>query len=103
MPNRPVHAILAAMSPLRIAGFALIAVACLFAFASVYYAMIGVGGGLSLYRCLVQVLPASVNWLQRYMWSSLWNGLYIILVQPAWVVVGIIGLLCVGLGRKHVE
>ena len=37
------------------------------------------------------------------MWTSLWNGLYIILVQPAWVVVGIIGLLCIGLGKKHVE
>ena len=82
---------------------ALIAVACLFAFASVYYAMIGVGGGLSLYDVWYKFLPASVNWLQRYMWTSLWNGLYIILVQPAWVVVGIIGLLCIGLGKKHVE
>jgi hypothetical protein len=103
VPNRPVHAILPAMSPLRIAGFALVAVACLFAFASVYYAMIGVGGGLSLYDVWYKFLPASVNWLQRYLWTSLWNGLYIILVQPAWVVVGIIGLLCIGLGKKHVE
>jgi hypothetical protein len=91
------------MSPLRIAGFALIAIACLFAFASIYYAMIGVSGGLSLYDVWYKFLPASVNWLQRYMWTSLWNGLYIILVQPAWVVVGIIGLLCIGLGKKHVE
>ena len=48
-------------------------------------------------------LPASLNWLQRYLWTTLWNGIYIILVQPAWLVVGIIGLLCIGLGRKHVE
>ena len=47
VPNWPAHAILAAMSPLRIAGFTLIAIACLFAFASIYYAMIGVGGLLS--------------------------------------------------------
>ena len=91
------------MSPLRIAGFALIAVACLFAFASLYYAMIGVSGGLSLYDVLYKFVPAILNWLQRYMWTGLWNGLYIILVQPAWVVVGIIGLLCIGLGKKHVE
>jgi hypothetical protein len=37
------------------------------------------------------------------MWTNLWNGLYIILIQPAWVVVGIIGLLCIGLGKKTVE
>ena len=103
VPNRLRHAILRAMSPLRIAGFALIAVACLFAFASLYYAMLGRGGGLSLYDVWYKFLPASVNWVQRYLWSTLWNGLYIILIQPAWVVVGIIGLLCIGLGKKHVE
>ena len=103
VPNRPTHAILAGMSPLRITGFVLIAVACLFAFASIYYAMIGVSGGLSLYDVWYKFLPASLNWVQRFLWSSLWNGLYIILVQPAWVVVGIIGLLCIGLGKKTVE
>jgi len=103
MPNRSRRAILPGMSPLRIAGFALVAVACLFAFASVYYAMIGVDSGLSLYDVWYKFLPASLNWLQRYLWTTLWNGLYIILVQPAWVVVGIIGLLCIGLGRKSVE
>jgi hypothetical protein len=41
--------------------------------------------------------------LQRYLWSGLWNGFYIILVQPAWVVVGVVGLLCIGLGRRRVE
>ena len=91
------------MSPLRIAGFTLVAIACVFAFASVYYAMIGVGGGLSLYDVWNKFLPASLNWMQRYLWSTLWNGLYIILVQPAWVVVGVIGLLCIGLGRRRVE
>ena len=103
VPNRPAHAILPAMSPLRIAGFALVAVSVLFAFASIYYAAIGVGGGLSLYDVWYKFLPASLNWLQRYLWTSLWNGFYIILVQPAWVVVGIIGLLCIGLGKKKVE
>ena len=91
------------MSPLRIAGFTLVAIACVFAFASVYYAMIGVGGGLSLYDVWNKFLPASLNWMQRYLWSTLWNGLYIILIQPAWVVVGVIGLLCIGLGQRRVE
>jgi hypothetical protein len=103
VPNRPAHAILPAMSPLRIAGFVLIAVACLFAFASIYYAMIGVSGGLSLYDVWNKFLPASLNWVQRSLWSALWNGLYVILVMPAWAVVGVIGLLCVGLGKKTVE
>jgi len=92
------------MSPLRIAGFALIAVACLFAFASVFYTMTGQEtGGLSLYDVWYKFLPASLNWVQRYTWTGLWNGIYIILVQPAWVVVGVVGLLCIGLGRRRVE
>jgi hypothetical protein len=92
------------MSPLRITGFVLIAAACLFAFASLFYAMTDQAyGGLSLYDVWYKFLPASLNWVQRYMWTGLWNGIYIILVQPAWMVVGVIGLLCVGLGRKKVE
>jgi hypothetical protein len=91
------------MSPLRIAGFVLIAIACLFAFASGYYALIGVSGGLSLYDVWYKFLPSSLNAMERYLWTGLWNGLHIILIQPAWMVVGIIGLLCVGLGRKRVE
>ena len=91
------------MSPVRIVGFVFIAIAILFAIASIWYALIGVGGGLSLYDVWYKFLPASLGWLQRYLWTSLWNGIYIILVQPAWVVVGIIGLLCIGLGKKRVE
>src|ERR1044072_6184636 len=81
VPNRSAHAILPSMSPLRIAGFALGAVAFLFAFASIYYAMMGVVDGLSLYDVWNKSRPASLNWLQRYLWTSLWNGFYIILVQ----------------------
>jgi hypothetical protein len=91
------------MSPIRIAGFVLIAAAILFAIASIWYAVIGVSGGLSLYDVWYKFLPSSLNWVQRYLWTGLWNGIYIILIQPAWLVVGIIGLFCVGLGRKRVE
>jgi hypothetical protein len=91
------------MSPLRIAGFVLIALACLFAVGSAWYAFRGHSGGLSLYDVWFKFLPASLNWLQRYLWTSVWNGLYVILIMPAWFVVGVVGLLCVGLGRKTVE
>ncbi|MEZ5833428.1 MAG: hypothetical protein R3D05_19830 [Dongiaceae bacterium] len=91
------------MSPLRIAGFVLIAAACLFAFASLFYRMTGQAPGLSLYDVWFKFLPASLNWVQRSIWTSLWNGLYTILIMPAWMVVGVIGLICIGLGKKRVE
>jgi hypothetical protein len=91
------------MSPLRIAGFMLIAVAVLFAIAHMWYAFLGHSGGLSLYDVWYKFLPASLTWVQRTLWTSLWNGLYIILVMPAWAVAGVLGLLCIGLGRKQVE
>jgi hypothetical protein len=91
------------MSPLRIVGFVLIAAAVLFAIASIWYSVLGISSGLSLYDVCYKFLPAGLNWLQRYLWAGLWNGIYIILIQPAWMVVGIIGLLCVGLGRRRVE
>ena len=91
------------MSPLRIAGFIFIAAAVLFAAAGLWYRVIGVDEGMSLYDVWQKFLPASLHWVQRTIWSSLWNGLYAILVMPAWMVVGVIGLLCIGLGRKRVE
>ena len=91
------------MSPLRIAGFGLIALAVLFAFGSIWYALVGGDGNLSLYDVWNKFLPASLNWVQRSLWGSLWNGLYIILVMPAWAVVGVIGMICIGLGRRRVE
>ena len=93
----------AGMSPLRIVGFVLVSVAALFGFANIWYAMTGTGGGLSLYDVWYKFLPASLNLVQRYVWTGLWNGLLIILIQPAWMVVGILGLLCIGLGRRKVE
>jgi hypothetical protein len=92
------------MSPLRIAGFVLVALAGLFGFDNIYYAMTGKGSGsLSLYDVWYKFGPGSLNLLQQYLWSGLWNGIYIILARPAWVVVGILGLLFIGLGRKRVE
>jgi len=91
------------MSPLRITGFVLVAMAVLFAAASLWYAVIGQDSHLSLYDVWFKFLPASLNWVQRTVWSGLWNGLYTILSMPAWTVVGIIGLVCIGLGRKRVE
>ncbi len=92
-----------AMSPLRIIGFVLIALAVLFAAASLWYRVIGVGANLSLYEVWLKFLPASLYWIQRTVWSALWNGLYIILVMPAWAVMGVLGLICIGLGRRRIE
>ena len=94
--NRP-------MSPLRIVGLGLIAIACLFGFANVWYWFLGHSGGLSLYDVWNKFLPSSLNMMQRYLWTGLWNGIYIILVQPAWLVMGILGAVCVGLGRRTIE
>jgi hypothetical protein len=91
------------MSPLRIAGFVLVALAALFGFANIFYAMTGAGGSLSLYDVWYKFGPSSLNVMQQYLWSGLWNGIYIILARPAWVVVGVLGLLLIGLGRKRVE
>ncbi|WP_119301610.1 hypothetical protein [Dongia deserti] len=91
------------MSPLRIAGFILIAMAVLFAAASLWYAVIDGNSHLSLYDVWYKFLPASLNWVQRSVWSGLWNGIYTILIMPAWAVVGVVGLICIGLGRKRVE
>ncbi len=91
------------MSPLRITGFVLIAAAVLFAAASLFYAVVGVDESMSLYAVWQKFLPASLNWVQRSVWSALWNGLHTILVMPAWAVTGVIGLICIGLGRKRVE
>jgi hypothetical protein len=93
----------AGMSPVRIAGFILIAMAILFAIASLWYMVIGEDSHLSLYDVWYKFLPGSLNWVQRTVWSTLWNGLYTILIMPAWMVVGVIGLVCIGLGRKRVE
>ena len=93
----------AAMSPLRIAGFILVGMAALFGFGNLWYWFLGHTGGLSLYDVWYKFLPSSLNMMQRYLWSGLWNGIYVILVQPAWLVVGILGGICIGLGRKRVE
>jgi sterol desaturase/sphingolipid hydroxylase (fatty acid hydroxylase superfamily) len=93
----------ARMSPLRIAGFVLLGFAALFAFGSLWYAVMDVGEGLSLYDVWQKFLPASLNWVQRSLSASLWNGIHVILIMPAWAVVGVIGLLCIGLGRKRHE
>ena len=91
------------MSPLRIAGFVLVAIACLFAVANIWYWLIDEGNGLSLYDVWLKFAPSSLTFVQRYIWATLWNFLVIGLAQPAWMVVGVIGLLCIGLGRRRVE
>ncbi len=96
------------MSPLRIAGFALIALACLFGIANIWYWMIDAGGGgISLYDVWYKFGPTSLNviqgFIERHVWTALWNGILIILIQPAWLVLGVVGALCVGLGRRRVE
>ena len=91
------------MSPLRIAGFVLIAMSALFGIASIYYEMIGESSNLSMYDVWFKFLPASLNWVQRSLWSSLWTGLYTILVMPAWMVSAVAGVICIDLGRRQVQ
>jgi hypothetical protein len=91
------------MSPLRIAGFVLIAMSALFGIAAIYYEVIGESSHLSMYDVWYKFLPASLNWVQRTVWGGLWTGLYTILIMPAWAVSAVAGVICIGLGRKQVE
>ena len=91
------------MSPLRISGFVLVAVATLFALGSLWYSVMGIASGLSLYDVWYKFLPGSLNWVQRNIWAGLWHLLSVILVMPAWAVVGLAGLICIGLGRRRIE
>ena len=91
------------MSPLRLAGFVLLGFAALFAFGSLWYAVMGTGEGVSLYDVWQKFLPASLNWVQRTLSGAMWNGIFVILIMPAWAVVGVIGLICIGLGRKRLD
>ena len=95
------------MHPVRIAGFVLVAMASLFAVANLWYWLIGDPAGVSVYDVWYKYASTSLNVLQgfieRHIWSGLWSGLYIILIQPAWLVFGVAGILCIGLGRRKVE
>jgi hypothetical protein len=96
------------MSPLRIVGFGLIGLACLFGVANIWYFIIGAsGGGVSLYDVWFKFGPGSLNFvqtmIQKYVWAALWSGINVILKQPAWLVFGILGGLCIGLGGRKVE
>ena len=100
--------ILSRMSPLRIVGFVFIGLACLFAVANIWYWMIdATGGGVSLYDVWFKFGPGSLSFvqmvIQQYIWGALWNGIHIILLQPAWLVFGIVGALLIGLGARRVE
>ena len=91
------------MSPLRIAGFVLVAVASLFLVGNIWYWLIGEGNGLSLYDVWYKFAPGLLVLAQRWIWGPAWNFMMIALVQPAWIIVGVIGLLCIGIGRRKVE
>lgn len=96
------------MSPVRIAGFAFIGMACLFGVANIWYWMIDAsGGGISLYDVWFKFAPGTLHFvqtfIQKYIWSALWSGINVILVQPAWLVFGIVGALLIGLGGRRVE
>ena len=96
------------MSPVRIAGFGLLGLACLFGVANIWYYIIDAsGGGISLYDVWFKFGPGSLHFvqaiIQKYVWAALWTGIQVILQQPAWLVFGILGGLLIGLGGRKVE
>ena len=96
------------MSPLRIVGLGFLAFSLLFGAANIWYWLIDApGGGISTYDLWAKISIGSLNGLQylveRYIWAPLWQGFYVVLLQPAWLVLGTIGLVCFGLGRKWEE
>jgi hypothetical protein len=93
------------MSPLRMVGLGLMAVALLFGAANIWFWVIDApGGGISFYDLWAKVSLASLsllqNFVEHYIWPPLWQGFHVVLLQPAWMIFGIIGMLCFGLGRK---
>jgi hypothetical protein len=96
------------MSPLRMVGLGLLAVALLFGAANIWYFIIDApGGGISGYDLWAKISLGSLQVLQhiieQYIWAPIWQGLYLVLLQPAWIIIGAIGVVCFGLGRKWDE
>ena len=96
------------MSPLRIAGFALVGLAALFLVGNLYFWMMDApGGGVTLYDLWAKVSLRSIDVvryvIERYVWAALWQGVHVLLLQPAWLIFGVVGLILIGLGRKQVE
>jgi hypothetical protein len=96
------------MSPLRIAGFALVGIAVLFLVGNLYFWMMDApGGGITVYDLWAKVSFRSLEFcryvVERYIWAPLWQGVSVLLAQSAWLVFGVIGLVLVGLGRKNLD
>jgi len=96
------------MSPLRIAGFALVGIAVLFLVGNLYFWMMDApGGGITLYDLWAKVSLRSLDFvryiIERYIWAALWQGIHVLLLRPAWLIFGVIGLILIGLGRSQVE
>jgi hypothetical protein len=86
-------------------GLGLMAVALLFGAANIWFWVIDApGGGISLYDLWAKISHGSLsllqNFVEHYIWPPLWQGFHVVLLQPAWMIFGIIGMLCFGLGRK---
>jgi hypothetical protein len=96
------------MSPVRIAGFALVGFAVLFLVGNLYFMMVDApGGGVSLYDLWTKISPSSLEFVryivERYIWAPLWQGISVLLAQSAWLIFGILGLILIGMGRKEIE
>ena len=96
------------MSPLRIAGFALVGMAILFLVGNLYFMVMDTpGGGITVYDLWAKISIGSLEFvrylIERYVWAPLWQGISVLLALSAWIVFGILGLILIGLGRKDVD
>ncbi len=108
LPDPPRLRYIARMSPVRIAGFALVGIAVLFLVGNLYFMMVDApGGGITLYDLWTKVSFRSLEFcryiIERYVWAALWQGIAVLLNQSAWLIFGIVGLILIGLGRKDIE
>ncbi|MBL9033633.1 MAG: hypothetical protein JNN33_02655 [Rhodospirillaceae bacterium] len=89
-------------------GLGLLAVALLFGAANIWFWIIDApGGGISLLDVWVKVSARSLGGTQyvieHYTWPPIWQGIHVLLIQPAWLITGAVALVCIGLGRKWEE
>ena len=95
------------MSPVRIAGFILVGFAVLFLVGNIYFMLMELGDGVSIYDLWIKISPGSLDFLryivERYIWAPLWQGFSVLLAQSAWLVFGLLGLILIGLGKGNVE
>ena len=96
------------MSPLRIAGLAMLFSSLLFSGVDLYHYAISSGSPVTVIRIWNMISSSSLtgvqSFIQGYLWAPIWdNGIGAVILLPAWMFFAIIGALAFLLGNSKVE